>query len=163
MPPCLVMFRCHFFLLHFSCIQMSTDKAEYICRCHCGRVQGRFVANKDKLIVWRCNCSDCFMRGNVHLVIPQDDFTLDMKEPLEEATTLYLWGTKTAVRRFCKTCGILPWYRPRSNPDGYAVTWMCMDLDSNGDTRPQIEIRDFDGQNWEECFQNSNIDTLSKK
>lgn len=45
------------------------------------------------------------MRRNVHFVIPERDFTLDMKESLEDATTLYQWGTETAVRRFCKTCG----------------------------------------------------------
>jgi len=99
----------------------------------------------------------------VHLVIPQEDFTLDMKEPLEEATTLYLWGSKTARREFCKTCGILPWYRPRSNPDGYGITYMCIDLEAKGDAKPEVEIREFDGENWEECFKTSEIKHQSKK
>lgn len=140
------------------------SKREYTCRCHCGRVQGRFRADKDKLIVWVCNCSDCFVRGNKHLVIPQDDLTLDMEEPLEEATILYLWGTGTAVRRFCKTCGILPWYRPRSNPDGYGITYMCIVDAQDGDPNaPEFDFRTFDGQNWEECFKNSTIKNESKK
>ena len=138
-------------------------KTEYICRCHCGRVQGKFVASKDKLVVWECNCSDCFMRGNIHLIIPHDDFALDMKEPLEDATTLYLWGTKTARREFCKTCGILPWYRPRSNPDGYGITYMCIDFKAQGRAKPEIEIQKFDGQNWDECFKTSAIKEESNK
>jgi hypothetical protein len=28
----------------------------------------------------------------------------------EEETILYQWGTMTAVRRFCRTCGVLPFY-----------------------------------------------------
>lgn len=103
------------------------------------------------------------MRGNTHLVIPHEDFTLDMDEPLEEATTLYQWGSRTAIRRFCKTCGILPWYRPRSNPDGFGITYMCIDLEAKGHTKPVIDHRTFDGQNWEECFNTSAIKGQSKK
>jgi hypothetical protein len=75
------------------------------------------------------------MRKNVHIIIPQDDFQLDMKEPLEEATTLYLWGTKTANCQFCKTCRILPWYHPRSDPDGYGITLNCIDWGGWSQTR----------------------------
>lgn len=50
----------------------------------------------------------------------------------ESETILYQWGTKTAVRRFCKTCGILPFYIPRSNPDGYAITYHCVDWGEDG-------------------------------
>jgi len=109
------------------------------------------------------------MRGNKHLIIPEEDFTLDMSlEELEDISTLYLWGTKTAIRRFCNTCGILPWYRPRSNPDGYGITYMCMtefqqqQQDQRPPNLPQIEFRSFDGQNWEECFLKSNIQKESK-
>lgn len=83
----------------------TTTREEFIVRCHCGRVQGKFWADPNRLVAWDCDCSDCKMRQNVHLVILKEAFTLDMKEPLEYATTLYQWGTKTAVRRFCKTCG----------------------------------------------------------
>jgi len=143
---------------------MAEEKTEYKVQCHCGRVRGKFQANKQKLIAWRCNCTDCYMRGNVHVIIPQDDFTLDMTEAeLEDATILYLWGTKTAKRQFCKTCGILPWYRPRSNPDGYGITLMCIDVNEKGDDKPQVEIRDFDGQNWEHFYETSGISDQSKK
>jgi len=36
-------------------------------------------------------------------------------------------------------------YVPRSNPDGYAVTWRCLD---DWQTL-EAEITPFDGQDWE--------------
>jgi len=75
---------------------------------------------------------------------------LDLPENFEDETTLYEWGTKTAKRRFCKTCGILPFYVPRSNPDSYGVTLKCV-VDF-GDNQPEIEIKDFDGVHWEESL-----------
>mmetsp|Transcript_24068 Transcript_24068/g.46033 ORF Transcript_24068/g.46033 Transcript_24068/m.46033 type:complete len:128 (+) Transcript_24068:115-498(+) len=65
-----------------------------------------------------------------------------------DETKLYQWGTKTAVRRFCRTCGVLPFYIPRSNPDGYAITLPCVDWGEDG--QPKTEIRSFDGVNWEQ-------------
>jgi hypothetical protein len=138
----------------------TAEKTEYTVKCHCGRVTAKFLASKTSVTAWQCNCSDCIMRGNVHVIIPQADFRLDMDESIEDATTLYLWGTKTAKRRFCKTCGILPWYRPRSNPDGYGITLYCIDWGAN---KPNVEIKTFDGQNWEKVFQSSNISEQSKK
>lgn len=95
------------------------------------------------------------MRQNVHLVVPKEDFRLDMEEPLDEATTLYLWGTKTAQRRFCKTCGILPYYQPRSNPDGYGITIHCVDWSIGGKLLPppKVVVNKFDGVNWEKTIQ----------
>jgi hypothetical protein len=79
---------------------------DYPVRCHCGAVSGRFRYKKEcKVIGWDCDCSDCFVRRNVHVIIPEKDFTLTMDCRLEDATILYQWGTKTAIRRFCKTCG----------------------------------------------------------
>jgi hypothetical protein len=172
------------------------QEEEFVVKCHCGRVQGRFRCRSSKagtsplllLTAWQCNCSDCFMRQNTHINVPARDFKLDMpcnnhnnnianseqeqpgevektqEELLEQETILYQWGTKTAIRRFCKTCGILPWYRPRSNPDGYAITIHCVDWSSskNGGTRddsistssrpPAISIQTFDGVHWEETM-----------
>eukprot|EP00804_Cyclotella_cryptica_P022178 CCRYP_011632-RA/>CCRYP_011632-RA protein AED:0.15 eAED:0.14 QI:0/-1/0/1/-1/1/1/0/110 len=65
----------------------------------------------------------------------------------EDETILYQWGTKKAVRRFCRTCGILPFYIPRSNPDGYGITFGCVDWGKDGP--PKTEIRFYDGVNWE--------------
>jgi hypothetical protein len=96
------------------------------------------------------------MRGNVHVIVPQNSLVVDtgaMKESWEEATTLYQWGTGQAVRRFCKTCGILPWYTPRSDPDCHAVTVGCVDWSRGGSRAPPaIETRKFDGVHWEETM-----------
>ena len=84
----------------------SSNKVEFIATCHCKRVRVKFWADPNRLVAWDCDCSDCNMRQNVHLVVPKADFQVAMEEEsLEEATTLYQWGTKTAIRRFCKTCG----------------------------------------------------------
>ena len=140
------------------------NKEIYWVQCHCGTVRGKFRASKDHVVAWDCNCSDCSMRGNVHVIIPEDDFLLDMpgNKSLQSATIEYLWGTKIAKRRFCRTCGILPWYRPRSNPDGYAITLKCIDWGDDDDKKPEIEIKRFDGQNWEEQFAKSDISKHSK-
>mmetsp|Transcript_9639 Transcript_9639/g.18952 ORF Transcript_9639/g.18952 Transcript_9639/m.18952 type:complete len:165 (+) Transcript_9639:18-512(+) len=146
--------------------QEDTDRKKevYSVRCHCGKVRGRFKANKKHVVAWDCNCSDCSMRGNVHIVIPQEDFRVDMPEykSYQVATTEYLWGTKTAKRRFCRTCGILPWYRPRSNPDGYAITLKCIDWGDDEAKKPKIESKTFDGENWEQQFAESEISKYSK-
>jgi hypothetical protein len=103
------------------------------------------------------------MRGNVHIIIPEDDFQLDMKkESLEDATILYEWGTKIGKRYICKTCGILPWYRPRSNPDGYAITLKCIQW-SFSRPKPKVDVKPFDGQNWEQFLEMSGIQEESKK
>ena len=140
------------------------SKEIYSVRCHCGKVRGRFRANTDHVVAWKCNCSDCAMRGNVHIVVPQADFRLDMpkKTSFECETIEYLWGTKTAKRRFCKTCGILPWYRPRSNPDGYGITLGCIEWGDDEEKKPRVEIKTFDGQHWEEQFAKSDISSYSK-
>jgi hypothetical protein len=81
------------------------------------------------------------MRRNLHFVIPETDLTLGMNESLEDASILYEWGANVAKRRFCKTCGILPWYTPRSNPDGCAITLTCIDF---GMDSPEIVVKSFE-------------------
>lgn len=132
---------------------VSRKMGEFSVFCHCRRVRGKFFCKKE-VTAWDCNCSDCIMRGNVHIIVPESDFTLDMQpgETFEDATTLYEWGTKTAKRRFCKTCGILAWYIPRSNPDGIAITLNCIDWNNETGKTPQIEIKKFDGVHWEESY-----------
>lgn len=109
--------------------------------CHCGAVQ--FEANvADEVEVEDCNCSICHMSGFLHLIVPQRDFKL-----LAGADHLssYRFNTGVAEHLFCKTCGIKPFYVPRSNPDGMDVNLRCLH------TRPKhVKIVSFDGQNWEQ-------------
>jgi len=147
------------------------DPQQFLVRCHCGNVQGWLTLPRQEIRAWDCNCSDCSMRGNVHIIVPRSDLTILNPQtttsnqtpssinttlpPYQEATTLYLWGTHVAQRRFCNTCGILPWYIPRSNPDSYAITIHCIRRhDSNQQQQeeeaPKIVIEKFDGQHWED-------------
>jgi len=110
--------------------------------CHCGAV--RFEVDlPESFEVEDCNCSICAMSGNIHVIVPSSRFRLLAgQDNLSE----YTFQTKAAKHLFCRTCGIKSFYVPRSNPDGYAVTYRClenwMDLD--------VKICPFDGQNWED-------------
>jgi len=52
------------------------------------------------------------------LIVPKDKFNL--LTPWDAIKT-YTFGTKIAKHYFCGTCGISPFYVPRSNPNGYSV------------------------------------------
>lgn len=109
--------------------------------CHCGAV--RFEAELPQAFeVEDCNCSMCAMSGNIHVIVPSSRFRL-----LQGADNLgeYTFNTGRARHLFCRTCGIKSFYIPRSNPDGYAVTWRCLD----GWASLDVTVTPFDGQNWE--------------
>ncbi|WP_033404362.1 GFA family protein [Hirschia maritima] len=109
--------------------------------CHCGAVRFE-VELPNSFEVEDCNCSICTMSGNIHVIIPSSRFQLlQGQEKLVE----YSFNTKQAKHLFCKTCGIKSFYIPRSNPDGYAVTWRCLDEWQTLD----VTLNKFDGQNWE--------------
>ncbi len=109
--------------------------------CHCGAVAWE-AETGDDIIADACNCSICSMTGFLHLIVPKSRFRL-LKG--EDALTTYTFNTGVAKHLFCKHCGVKSFYVPRSNPDGYSLNLNCMD-------RAQfraVEIRPFDGRNWE--------------
>jgi hypothetical protein len=55
-----------------------------------------------------------------------------------------MFGTGVAKHYFCRTCGIKPFYVPRSNPDGIDVNVRCIDPPP-----ASLEVQPFDGRNWE--------------
>jgi len=91
--------------------------------CHCGRVAFEVEAPED-LAVQDCNCSICAKSSFLHLIVPKSRFRL-----LRGAgdLTVYAFNTNVVRHTFCKTCGIKPFYRPRSNPDGIDVNARCLD------------------------------------
>ncbi len=110
--------------------------------CHCRAV--RFEVDlPPSFEVEDCNCSICAMSGNIHVIVPSARFRLLRGEgELSE----YRFGTGNARHFFCRNCGVKSFYIPRSNPDGYAVTWRCLDDWMGLD----VTICPFDGQNWED-------------
>ncbi len=109
--------------------------------CHCGAVRFQVVVNKYK--VDDCNCSICRKKGFLHLIVPQEQFTLLQGE---DKLTTYKFNTGVAQHKFCHICGIHSFYTPRSHPDQVDVNVRCLD----GDVITDFEIVPFDGQNWEE-------------
>jgi hypothetical protein len=95
-----------------------------------------------------CNCSICFKKGFLHLIVVPDRFTLLSGQ---DALATYTFNTETARHLFCRVCGIHAFYRPRSHPDSFDVNVRCLD----GNVLSRFRIEPFDGTNWEQ-----NVDSL---
>ena len=111
--------------------------------CHCGRVRFRVTADLDSVTV--CNCSICSKKGILHLIVPPERFELlSGKDDL----TTYTFNAGVAKHTFCKTCGIHPFYVPRSDPDKIDVNARCIDdIDLAA-----VTLKRFDGRHWEEAM-----------
>jgi len=109
--------------------------------CHCGAVRFEIEA-PEHLEVDDCNCSICSKAGFLHLILPLGRFRL--LGGADQLST-YTFNTGVAKHTFCRTCGIKPFYTPRSNPDGIDVNVRCLD------TPPaSLTVTPFDGRNWEQ-------------
>ncbi|KAK3001566.1 hypothetical protein RJ639_021236 [Escallonia herrerae] len=134
---------------------MDSEMVVHNGGCHCRSVRWR-VRAPPSVVAWQCNCSDCSKRGNTHFIVASERFELlgDSKQYL----TTYTFGTHTAKHTFCKVCGITSFYVPRSNPDGIAITFRCVD----SGTLSYVVIKYFDGENWENSYNSSDIVSCSK-
>ncbi len=83
------------------------------------------------------------MKAFLHVIVPAADFTLLSGG---DALATYSFNTHVAQHRFCRVCGVHPFYTPRSHPDSVDVNLRCLD----GDALSRFEIRAFDGRNWED-------------
>ena len=111
--------------------------------CHCGRVRFRVTADLSR--VTECNCSICTKKGFLHLIVLPEQFELLSGA---DALTTYKFNTGTAKHTFCSTCGIHPFYVPRSDPDKIDVNVRCLDdIDIAA-----MEPHTFDGQHWEQSM-----------
>jgi hypothetical protein len=122
----------------------ADDMLTHTGGCHCGKVRFEVDAPAD-LEVLDCNCSICSKTGYLHLIVSRSRFRLLAGE---EALSTYTFNTGTAKHYFCATCGIKPFYVPRSHPDGYSVNTRCLDP---GTVR-SVSITECDGRNWERTF-----------
>lgn len=110
--------------------------------CHCGRVAFEVEGRPERLL--ECNCSICRRKGTLHWFVPRDRFRL--LTPESELAT-YAFGTGVAKHHFCPTCGVAPFYIPRSHPDEIDVNVRCLeDFDWSA-----LPVDPFDGENWEEA------------
>lgn len=112
----------------------------YLGGCHCGAVRFRVRVREHRGL--ECNCSRCRMIGFWHLIVAPEDFELLAGE---QALALYRFNTGVAQHRFCRNCGVQPFYTPRSHPDKVDVNIRCLD----GDAPARFELRPFDGAHWE--------------
>ncbi|KAI3910081.1 hypothetical protein MKW92_015047 [Papaver armeniacum] len=133
----------------------STTPVTHKGGCHCRSVRWEVKA-PSSITVWKCNCTDCSMRGNTHFIVPSTQFKLIGDS--EKFITTYTFGTHTAKHTFCKICGITSFYTPRSNPDGIAVTINCVDPG----TVTHVEVKPFDGRNWDRSYRQTSIASCSK-
>ena len=109
--------------------------------CHCGAV--RFEVDvPPQPEIEDCNCSICRKTGFLHLIVPRSRFRLLQGEAMLQT---YRFNTGIAQHYFCKTCGIKPFYIPRSNPDGVDVNVRCLDREI-----ADMQVVKFDGQHWEQ-------------
>ncbi len=125
---------------------MTTDASTYEGGCHCRRVRFRVRVAKHEAI--DCNCSICNMKGFLHAIVTEADFTLLSGA---DAITTYTFNTGVAKHMFCSVCGVHSFYRPRSHPDGWDVNVRCLD----GDAQSRFCVVPFDGKRWEE-----NVDAI---
>lgn len=119
--------------------------------CHCGQV--KFEIETDLDVAVACNCSICAKKGALHHRVAPERFKLLSGS---EALALYQFDSKIAKHWFCKHCGIHPFSNPRAAPEMYSVNVRCLDdfdLETAG-----LEIRQFDGQNWEEAIKTLKVD-----
>jgi hypothetical protein len=93
-----------------------------------------------------CNCSMCSKKGFIHLIVPTTDFEIVEGK---DALASYRFNTGIAQHTFCKTCGIHPFYVPRSDPERVDVNVRCLD----GVDLSLIHPTPFDGKNWEAAMQ----------
>jgi hypothetical protein len=87
----------------------------------------------------------CTKKGFIHVIVPLEDF--EILSARDELTT-YRFNTGVAKHTFCRTCGIHPFYVPRSDPDKVDVNARCLD----GVDVAQLDPKHFDGKNWEEAM-----------
>ena len=110
--------------------------------CHCGQVRFEIVTDLTKAML--CNCSICTKKGALHHRVPPERFNLISGE---DALTLYQFDSKIARHWFCKVCGVHPFTNPRAAPEMFSINVHC--LDDCDDEKSKIEIKAFDGKNWE--------------
>eukprot|EP01117_Protostelium_nocturnum_P014341 TRINITY_DN5452_c1_g1_i2.p2 TRINITY_DN5452_c1_g1~~TRINITY_DN5452_c1_g1_i2.p2 ORF type:complete len:100 (-),score=14.86 TRINITY_DN5452_c1_g1_i2:50-349(-) len=80
--------------------------------CHCEKIQFYVEAPDSGVTIEDCNCSICNKKGFLHLIVPKARLH---QTKGENELNIYTFGTHVAKHMFCKTCGVHPFYIPRSS------------------------------------------------
>ena len=124
-----------------------SENVKHTGGCHCGAVKFEVEAPAS-FEALACNCSMCLAVGFLHVFASKQEFRIVSGA---DNLTEYRFNTGVAQHFFCKTCGVKPFYVPRSHPDGWSINARCIDKTTVTD----MQIKDFDGANWE-----ANVDTI---
>ena len=122
-------------LVNFMTVTMPYEGA-----CHCGALQFRLNTRPPSALL-RCNCSICELEDFLHWIMPLSHF-----EWISGEANTYRFGSGVARHTFCPTCGVKPFYFPRSNPDGVSINARCVP----GLNWRALPVDEFDGQHWEQ-------------
>lgn len=120
-----------------------TQMQTYSGACHCGRVRFRVTADITTATI--CNCSVCTKKGIVHFIVDPPQFDLISGEADLES---YRFNTGVAEHKFCRHCGMHPFYTPRSDPEKIDINLRCVD----GLDLQRLELRQFEGKDWEQSI-----------
>jgi hypothetical protein len=93
-----------------------------------------------------CNCTICTKKAYVHWIVPRDVFRL--LRGADQLTT-YTFNTGVAQHYFCATCGVAPFYVPRSDPEKIDVNARCLE----GVDLASVRVTTYDGQHWEAAYE----------
>ena len=121
-------------------VNFMTDTMPYEGACHCGALQFRLNTRPPSALL-RCNCSICGLEDFLHWIMPLSHF-----EWISGEANTYRFGSGVARHTFCPTCGVKPFYFPRSNPDGVSINARCVP----GLNWRALPVDEFDGQHWEQ-------------
>jgi len=112
--------------------------------CHCGAIRIEVTGPIEGVEL--CNCSICARTGYLHWYVAPERFRL-LTSP--DAIATYMFGTRVAKHHFCRTCGISPFRRARSNPEDVDVNVRCLD----GVDLDALPVKRFDGRHWETAME----------
>lgn len=60
------------------------------------------------------------------MIFRVDEKDMRLHTPIKALST-YRWHTKAAIDYFCPDCGILPFRRPRTAPEFWAINARCIE------------------------------------
>jgi hypothetical protein len=98
--------------------------------CHCGHVQ--FEIDSDLRHISSCDCTICVRTGALVQCVDEAHFRLlkPVESSLEDGThglIVYQFNTRVAKNYICAVCGIMPFRRPRTSPELWAINVRCLD------------------------------------